>query len=383
MTTSRTSWQNLRRGFLWTIIVSFSLAALAGIAVLLGAELGDTGARVIGSTVLVGAYGLAMLCCGAVFERPERLIGVAGVVVSALSLGFSLVLVWSDAEGDWWFFQVLFTGITLTVAISFVSLLLALSRYRDQALRVLIPITLSLFVLASALILFAVWEGPGFDTDLFGRITGIVLILAVLCGVVTPILSTLRGRAEEQTAPASENGGEVSQASERNAPMSTTELFADLAHRPIVAAKNLPPLTAEQLNAHPGGHPNSIAWLLWHSGREVDVQLSRLTGKKQLWENYRKRFQLGEIGESVGYGHTAEKAAQITVESQHLLIDYLEESLTSLSEYAAELSAADLADVIDDSWDTPVTRGTRLVSIIDDAIQHVAQAAYVAGALTR
>lgn len=204
MTTSRSSWQNLRRVFLWAIIISFALAALAGIAALLGAELGETGFRVIGSTTVVGAHGLAMLCCAAVFDRAERVIGVVGVAVSILSLGLSLVLIWSEMDWNWRFLQSLSTAITVTIALSFASLLLALSRYRDNVVRVLIPVTLALFGLATALVLFAVWEGPGVEADLFGRILGITLILAVLCGVVTPILSTLRGRAEEQsTSPAS------------------------------------------------------------------------------------------------------------------------------------------------------------------------------------
>lgn len=165
--------------------------------------------------------------------------------------------------------------------------------------------------------------------------------------------------------------------------MNTTELFLDLAHRPIDAAKNLPELSAEQLNAHPGDHPNSIAWLLWHSGREVDVQLADLRGKEQLWENYRERFNLGEIGDSLGLGHTPEEAAQIKVADQQLLIDYLDATLTALIEYAGGLSEADFGEIIDENWDPAVTRGARLISIVDDAAQHVGQAAYAAGALTR
>lgn len=165
--------------------------------------------------------------------------------------------------------------------------------------------------------------------------------------------------------------------------MDIKELFADFAQRPIDAAKNLPPLTAEQLNAHPGDHPNSIAWLLWHSGREVDVQLADLTGNEQLWKNYRGRFDLGEIGDSLGYGHTPEQAARIKVDTQELLIDYLDATLTTLNDYVAGLSDSDFDEIIDHNWNPPVTRGIRLVSIVDDAIQHVAQSAYASGALTR
>ena len=35
-----------------------------------------------------------------------------------------------------------------------------------------------------------------------------------------------------------------------------------------------------------------------------------------------------------------------------------------------------LDDIVDDSWDPPVTRAVRLASVIDDAAQHSGQAVY-------
>ncbi|MCW4464289.1 DinB family protein [Glutamicibacter sp. MNS18] len=165
--------------------------------------------------------------------------------------------------------------------------------------------------------------------------------------------------------------------------MNINDIFNGLVRYPVDAARNLPQLTAQQLNAHPAGHPNSIAWLLWHSGREVDTQLADLSGGAERWEEYRDRFNLGELGESMGYGHTPQQAGQITCENQDLLIDYLDTTLNALGDYAGSLSEAELDEVIDRSWEQPVTRGVRLLSIIDDAIVHVGQAAYAAGAVTR
>lgn len=165
--------------------------------------------------------------------------------------------------------------------------------------------------------------------------------------------------------------------------MNSIEVLTDLANRPVDAAANLPALSPEQLNAHPEGHPNSVAWLLWHSGREADVQLADLTGGGEVWENFREKFGLGEIGDSVGLGHTPQQAAEVTTDDQKLLVDYLEAALTALKDYVAGLSVESLDEVIDENWTPAVTRGVRLISIIDDAIQHVAQAAYAAGALTR
>ena len=48
-------------------------------------------------------------------------------------------------------------------------------------------------------------------------------------------------------------------------------------------------------------------------------------------------------------------------------------------EYLASVSADELARVVDRNWNPPVTASARLVSIIDDAAQHLGQAAYIRG----
>lgn len=59
------------------------------------------------------------------------------------------------------------------------------------------------------------------------------------------------------------------------------DVLLDFAAHPKDVLTALPSLSAEQLNQHPEGHPNSIAWLLWHTGRGIDVQLSALTGNDE------------------------------------------------------------------------------------------------------
>ena len=164
--------------------------------------------------------------------------------------------------------------------------------------------------------------------------------------------------------------------------MDAIALLRDLAARPRDAARALAgDLTPEILAAHPGGHPNSVAWLLWHAAREMDVQLAAMCGDEQVWtaQGFDARFALGEVGDQVGYGHTAEQARAITVSDPELLIEHLEAVTAALETYLDMLTDDDLDDVVDEQWDPPVTRGVRLVSLIDDAAQHVGQAAYVVG----
>ena len=164
--------------------------------------------------------------------------------------------------------------------------------------------------------------------------------------------------------------------------MDALDVLRDLTSRPRDAAERMrPDLNPVSLNARPGGHDNSVAWLLWHSGREIDAQLADLTGQEQLWtaQDFAGRFDLGPAGDSVGYGHTPEEARRILVDDPELLLGYLGAALDAVDTYLDGITAAQLDDVIDEDWDPPVTRGARLVSIIDDAIQHLAQAAYALG----
>lgn len=164
--------------------------------------------------------------------------------------------------------------------------------------------------------------------------------------------------------------------------MTAIDILRDAADRPREAAQRLrEQLTPEVLAAHPGGHDNSVAWLLWHTAREIDVQVAQLAGGPERWEtgDHARRTGLGAAGGGIGYGHDAQAARAIVVPEAGPLLDYLEDATDALQGYLASLREADLDQVIDEDWDPPVTRGTRLVSIIDDAAQHIGQAAYVVG----
>ncbi|MBK0332459.1 DinB family protein [Brachybacterium sp. MASK1Z-5] len=164
--------------------------------------------------------------------------------------------------------------------------------------------------------------------------------------------------------------------------MNAIDILIDAASRPADAVDALrPTLTPELLVQHPGGHPNSIAWLLWHTGREIDVQLADLSGDQEVWRSlgFRERFDLGELGDAVGYGQSSDQAHSVVVTDGALLAEYVRAATDALIAYLRTLSEDELGVVIDDAWDPPVTRGARLVSVIDDAAQHVGQAAYAAG----
>lgn len=159
-------------------------------------------------------------------------------------------------------------------------------------------------------------------------------------------------------------------------------ILADLASRPRITLQNFPEISLLKANEHRGGHPNSIAWLLWHTGREIDIQLADLDSCEQLWPQYAARIGLGDAGEAMGYDHTPEQARAIVVttpEQLQALREYTLACCEAVERYVADEKKLDLDQIVDDSWDPPVSRGVRLVSLIDDAIAHLGQVAYLLG----
>lgn len=164
--------------------------------------------------------------------------------------------------------------------------------------------------------------------------------------------------------------------------MTPQELFEDAARRPSQVAQHvLEGASPEVLNTMPGGTANSVAWLVWHAARQQDAQVADLAGIEEVWtaQGWTERFGLDLPDSSMGFGHGPGDVARVRVASAEPLQGYLDAVVERTVDYVHGLTGAQLDEVVDRSWDPPVTRGARLVSTVDDAAQHLGQAAYVRG----
>jgi uncharacterized damage-inducible protein DinB len=142
-------------------------------------------------------------------------------------------------------------------------------------------------------------------------------------------------------------------------------------------------LTSSQLATRLDRDANSIAWLIWHLARVQDDHLADAFGVPQVWTEYGKRFELPFGPADIGYGHSSEQVAQVTVPSADLLTGYHDAVHEQTLRLISGVTDADLDRVVDEGWDPPVTLGVRLVSVISDGLQHVGQAAFIRGILLR
>lgn len=142
-------------------------------------------------------------------------------------------------------------------------------------------------------------------------------------------------------------------------------------------------LTPDQLTWSPTPGANPIGWLVWHLTRVQDGHVAELLGDQQLWATgeWAGKFGLDADPGDTGYGHTAEQVAAVRPESAEVLVDYHGAVAVRTRDLLRRLSPRDLDRIVDRNWDPPVTMGVRLVSILDDDLQHVGQAAYLRGLL--
>lgn len=143
-------------------------------------------------------------------------------------------------------------------------------------------------------------------------------------------------------------------------------------------------LDAKHLAEMPAPGANSIGWLVWHLTRVQDHHVAELLGIEQVWvsEGWAGRFGLDPDPQNHGYGHTAEQVTAVRPDGPEILVEYLEAVWARTRSMLEGVTAADLDRVVDRRWDPPVTLGIRLISIADDSLQHVGQAAYVRGLLS-
>jgi hypothetical protein len=144
-------------------------------------------------------------------------------------------------------------------------------------------------------------------------------------------------------------------------------------------------LSEDDLRWRPDAEANPIGWLVWHLTRVQDDHLAGVTGADQAWtsQGYADRFALPYPREAHGYGQSAEDVGAFRAAVADLL-DY-HASVHELTR--SVLSSVDEADdwdrVVDERWDPPVTVAVRVVSVVNDVLQHLGQAAYVRGLLER
>jgi hypothetical protein len=165
--------------------------------------------------------------------------------------------------------------------------------------------------------------------------------------------------------------------------MTPAELLTDAFERILqTATAAVDGLDEQQLATRPTPDANPIAWLVWHLARVQDDHVADVAGTEQVWtaHDFVSKFDLPFDARAIGYGMSSEEVGHVRA-SAELLAEYVTAVHDATVAYVATVTPVDLDRVVDDRWDPPVTLGVRLVSVVNDDMQHAGQAAYVRGLL--
>jgi uncharacterized damage-inducible protein DinB len=160
------------------------------------------------------------------------------------------------------------------------------------------------------------------------------------------------------------------------------ELFGRL---PDLVRSAVDGLSPDELARPPQPGANTVGWLVWHLTRVQDDHVAEVAGRSQVWEegDWAPRFDLPAGAMDTGYGYSPEQVLAVRPESAQALVEYYDAVARVTTAFVQELKDDDLDRVVDQRWDPPVTLGVRLVSVADDDLEHVGQAAYLRGLLER
>ncbi len=142
--------------------------------------------------------------------------------------------------------------------------------------------------------------------------------------------------------------------------------------------RTLSDLTAEELIRDP--HP-PLGWLAWRISRVMDSNVSRLSGREQLWigDGWAARF--GMAPEPADFGrsatHTREQVRAFRA-SAELLLAYQDVAYARMKVYLSTLTAEDLARELNEPQYQPLpTVAVRLVSVLENAMTNQGQISYL------
>lgn len=207
---------NLRKFFLYLLIVSVVASALIGIGVILFREFGELETRILLTTFTITVASILGLACGANLElKRGRILPIVGIFFSITGAFLCMVMIWK-AESD----AITLGKLTLTavmIATLCAHLSLISMAWLDTRFKWSYYVVMAADFILTAILLIILWFEPESSGDMTARIIGVLSIVIAALTIMTPVfhklsvkpesgnelenidaeIATLRGRIEE------------------------------------------------------------------------------------------------------------------------------------------------------------------------------------------
>jgi hypothetical protein len=188
---------NLRKFFLYSLIISVIVSALLGIGVVLFGNFGDLEIRVLMTTFTITCTSILGLACGAYLESGRgKLMPYAGIVLSIAAAALCLFLIWQRGTYSETVGKLAITFSMLATACALLSLV-GIARL-DARFRWSYYLNHMAVWSLSAILLFIIWFEPKSNSSLVSRLIGVLSIVIAAVTIVTPVFHKLSAKHEAE-----------------------------------------------------------------------------------------------------------------------------------------------------------------------------------------
>ncbi|MEZ5429297.1 MAG: hypothetical protein R2747_23820 [Pyrinomonadaceae bacterium] len=189
---------NLKKIFLYLLIGSVSVSALLGILVILFGNFGELEMRVLLTTLTVTCTSILGLACGAYLETGRgRFLPTAGIALALVSAILWMIAIWTDFRGGEYFIKTVLSTTLLSASCSHLSLI-SIARLDRKFIWSWYAAQTAVWAL-TAILLWIIWIRSDVESELIGKMIGVLSIVIAALTLVTPVFHKLsRDRTGEK-----------------------------------------------------------------------------------------------------------------------------------------------------------------------------------------
>jgi len=181
---------NLRKIFLYLLIISVAVSALLGIVVIIFGSFGEFATRVLMTTFTITLTSILGLACGAYLElRGAKTLPYAGIFSSLVAAALAIFMIWFDENNVAAIWKTGATAAILATACGHLSLI-SIATLDKRFLWSRYVIYSSVAILVS-IFLWILWLEPESSSDIVSRIIGVLSIVVAALTVITPVFHKL------------------------------------------------------------------------------------------------------------------------------------------------------------------------------------------------
>lgn len=184
---------NIRKLFLYVLIVSVAVSALIGIGVIIFGNFGELETRTLATTTVITITSILGLACGAYFESGKgRTLPIVGIVSAIISCILWIISIWAREQENSLFFKSLASATLMAASCAHLSLL-SLARLDRKFIWAKYAAHGTVWTLL-AILITVIWFEIEVEDNVIARTLGVLGIIIGALTILTPVLHKLSSR---------------------------------------------------------------------------------------------------------------------------------------------------------------------------------------------